>query len=100
MVHTITSENFEELVEKSDKTVMLDFWAGWCGPCRMMAPVVQALSEEREDVFFGKVNVDEEEALARKFNILSIPTFLVFKGGEVVSRIAGARQRSALEELL
>lgn len=100
MVHMITSENFEELVANSEKTVLLDFWAVWCGPCRMMSPVVEALSEERQDVLFGKVNVDEEEALARRFNVLSIPTFIVFKNGEAVARTAGARPKSALEELL
>ncbi len=100
MVHTITSENFEKLVQNSEKTVLLDFWAGWCGPCRMMGPVVEGLAEERRDVLFGKVDVDEEEALARRFNVLSIPTFIVFKKGEVVARTAGVRPKSALEGLL
>ena len=90
MVHTVTENNFEQLVESSEGTVLLDFWAGWCGPCRMMSPVVEQIAQERGDVTVGKVNVDEEGGLARRFGIMSIPSSLVFKGGKLVSRTAGA----------
>lgn len=99
-VLNITKDNFEELVKNHSGTVLLDFWAGWCGPCRMMAPAVDAIAEERTDVRVGKVNVDDEPELAQMFNVMSIPTFIVFRNGEVVSRTAGARPKSALEELL
>ncbi len=100
MVHTITEKNFEEKVLNAEATVLLDFWAGWCGPCRMMSPVVDELAQERPDVLVGKVNVDEEIALAEKFNILSIPTFVVVKKGEVVKQITGVRPKALLEEML
>ena len=99
-VEKITDSNFEEKVLNFKGTVLLDFWAGWCGPCRMMSPVVEQIAQERGDVTVGKVNVDEEGGLARRFGIMSIPSFLVFKGGKLVSRTAGARPKAALEELL
>ena len=99
-VLTVTKNNFEELVKNSDAPVLLDFWAGWCGPCRMMAPVVEEIANERPDVFVGKVDVDAESGLAQKFNIYSIPTFIVLKNGEVTAQTAGARPKAALEELL
>ncbi len=100
MVHTVTENNFEQLVESNEGTVLLDFWAGWCGPCRMMSPVVEQIAQERGDVTVGKVNVDEEGGLARRFGIMSIPSFLVFRGGKLVARTVGARPKAALEELL
>ena len=97
---TITSQNFEELVLKSEKTVLLDFWAAWCGPCQMIAPTIHEISEERGDIVVGKVNVDEEPALAMQFGISSIPTLLVFKGGEVTGKAVGLRSKAQLLELL
>ena len=100
MVKTITSENFRSEVLDFKGTVLWDFWAGWCGPCRAMAPVVDKLAEEHPEVRFGKVNVDEESELASLFGIFSIPTFLVVKDGKVQAQTAGARPKEALEALL
>ena len=99
-VLTITKENFEEQVLRSEQPVLLDFWAGWCGPCRRMSPVVDELAEENPHVRVGKVNVDEETELAERFNVFSIPTFLVFKSGELAARTAGVQRKCAVEELL
>ena len=100
MVKTITKNNFDEEVLKQGGTVLLDFWAAWCGPCRAMAPVVDKLAEEHPEVRFGKVNVDEENELAEKFGIFSIPTFVVIENGKVKAQTAGARPKEALEALL
>ena len=81
-VLTITKDNFESEVLKSDKPVLIDFWAAWCGPCRMMSPVVDKFAEENDDVKVGKINVDEEPELAMQFRVMSIPTIKLFSGGE------------------
>ena len=96
----INIHNFEEEVMNSDKPVLLDFWAPWCGPCRMVVPLVEALAEEREDIKVGKVNVDEESELASRFRIMTIPTLMVFKNGQVVSQSVGAKPKHAIEAML
>ena len=99
-VQTITKENFDETVLQSDKPVRVDFWAEWCGPCRMVSPLVDEIAEERDDIVVGKVNVDEQGELAVRFGVMSIPTLLVFKGGELVQTAVGARPKEELLALL
>lgn len=96
----ITSENFEELVLKSEKKVLLDFWATWCGPCRMIAPAVEEIAEEYDSITVGKINVDEEMALAAKFGITSIPTLIVMENGKVVNQALGFRPKESILKLL
>ena len=96
----ITSANFEELVLNNPKPVLLDFWATWCGPCRMVAPVVEEIAAEREDILVGKLNVDEEMALAVRFGIVSIPTLIVMKNGEVANKAVGFMPKADILKLL
>ena len=97
---TITSQNFEELVLKNEKPVLLDFWATWCGPCQMIAPVVAEIAEENPDIAVGKVNVDEELQLAQAFGLSSIPTLIVFKNGVNVNTVVGLRSKEQILALL
>ena len=96
----ITSSNFDEVVVKSDKTVLLDFYANWCGPCKMVSPIVDKIAEEHPEYLVGKVNVDEEGDLARKFHVASIPLLVVMRDGEVVDSVVGARPEASILELL
>ena len=96
----ITKANFDELVIRSSKTVLLDFWAPWCGPCRMVAPIVEEIAAEREDILLGKINVDEEMELAMQFGVSSIPTLVVMKDGKAVAQAIGYRPKADIEKLL
>ena len=96
----INKNNFENAVLNSDKTVLLDFWASWCAPCRMVVPIVAEIADERRDIKVGKINVDEEPELANKFSIMSIPTLVVMKNGKIVQQVSGARPKNAILEML
>ena len=96
----IDLKNFRQEVLESDKPVLLDFWAPWCGPCRMVVPMVEAIAEERSDIKVGKVNIDEEFELARQFGVMTIPTLVVIKNGQVVRQVSGARPKQQIPELL
>lgn len=96
----ITKENFDSEVLKAEGTVLVDFWATWCGPCRMLSPIVDEVASERPDVKVGKINVDEQPELAQQFSIMSIPTLLVFKNGEKVQESVGLIPKEMVEALL
>jgi thioredoxin 1 len=101
MAVEINDANFEELVLKSDKPVLVDFWAEWCGPCRMLGPIIEDLSDEFADkAIIGKVDVDSNQQFAAQFGVRNIPTVLVFKGGEMVNRQVGVAQKSVYADFL
>ena len=96
----INNQNFKNEVLQSDKPVLLDFWAPWCGPCRMVLPIVEEIAEERQDIKVGKINVDEQPELAAQFGVMSIPTLVVIKDGKIVNQAMGARPKSAILAML
>lgn len=100
-VITITSKNFEQEVAKSEIPVLLDFWASWCGPCKMVSPIVDEVAQEVEGIAkVGKINVDEEQELASAFNVMSIPTLMVIKNGKLVNSSVGARSKQEILDML
>lgn len=93
---TLTKDNFEEIVLKAEKPVIVDFWATWCGPCRMLAPVIEEIAGEREDIVVGKVNVDDEPELAEQYKINTIPTVMLFSEGTATASSVGYRTKDSL----
>ena len=96
----VNRNNFQEEVLKSDKKVLLDFWASWCGPCQMVLPIVDEIARERPDIKVGKVNVEEQPELASRFGVMSIPTLIVMQNGKIVQRATGARPKNAILSML
>lgn len=96
----IDKHNFREEVMYSEKPVLLDFWASWCGPCRMVSPIVDEIADERSDIKVGKINVDEQPELASQFQVMSIPTLVVMKNGKIVNRAVGARPKAQILNML
>ena len=100
LVLNITAQNFEELVLNSSKPVLLDFWAPWCGPCRMVSPVVDEIAQENPQIVVGKINVDEQPELSQEFGVMSIPMLVVIKDGKIANKSVGARPKQQILELL
>ena len=96
----INKKNFQNEVMNTDKPVLLDFWAPWCAPCRMVVPIIEEIASERPDIKVGKINVDEQPELTSKFGIMSIPTLVVMKNGKIVQQVSGARPKNAILEML
>ncbi|MCI6059684.1 MAG: thioredoxin [Dorea sp.] len=99
-VINITRNNFQNEVINSDKPVLLDFWAPWCGPCRMVGPILEEIAGERSDIKIGKINVDEQPELASQFRVMSIPTLIVIKDGKIVNQSMGAKPKNAILAML
>ena len=94
----ITENNFEEEVVQSDKTVLLDFYADWCGPCKIQSPIIDEIANSRDDIKVGKINVDENQNLASKYHVMSIPTLLIMKNGEILEQFVGLTAKDQIEE--
>ncbi len=99
-VRNITKENFEQEVMKSEQVVLLDFFASWCGPCRMVGPIIDEIAEENESILVGKVDVDVQQELASQFQVFSIPTLVVMKDGKVINQATGARSKTQILAML
>ena len=99
-VMTVTKENFQEEVMQAGCPVLLDFWATWCGPCRMQGPIIDQLAASHSNVVFGKVNVDEEADLAAEYGITSIPTLIIFRDGRLINQVTGVTSKASLERML
>lgn len=97
---SVNKNNFNQEVLNSDKPVLVDFWAPWCGPCRMVAPLVEEIAKERSDIKVVKINVDEEQELAMQFGVMSIPTLVVMKNGKIVNQVTGARPKAQILAML
>lgn len=97
---SVNKNNFNQEVLNSDKPVLIDFWAPWCGPCRMVVPLVEEIAKERSDIKVVKINVDEEQELAMQFGVMSIPTLVVMKNGKIVNQVAGARPKAQILAML
>ncbi len=97
---TITKDNFEQEVLKSDKKVLVDFWASWCGPCRMLSPIIDEIAKETDKVKVGKVNVDEESDLATQFAVMSIPTLILFENGKPIKQVVGVQSKTAILNMI
>ena len=100
MITNVTKENFDKEVMQAEGTVLVDFWAAWCGPCRMIAPAVEKIAEEHPEVKVCKINIDDEQELAIKYGVMSIPTLMVVKNGEIVNTAVGLRPKEEIEALL
>ena len=100
MEHKFTTADFEKEVLEADIPVLVDFYADWCGPCKMMAPVIEEIAEEADDIKVGKLNIDNEMEIAQKYGVMSIPTLIVFKNGEEVKRDLGAKPKKAVLDML
>ena len=96
----INKDNFENEIMNSEKTVLLDFWAGWCGPCKMISPIIDEIAKEHPEIKVGKINVDEQPEIANSFDIMNIPSLFVLKNGEITNRSAGVKSKTQIEEML
>lgn len=96
----ITADNFEKEVLQAEQTVLVDFWADWCGPCKMLAPIIDQIAEAHPEIKVGKVNIDQEASLAVNYKVMSIPTLVVFKNGEIANQTVGVQSKSDIEGLL
>ena len=99
-VMEITKDNFQQKVVHSDKPVLLDFWASWCGPCRMVSPIIDQIAQERTDIAVGKINIDQQQELAAAFGVMSIPTLVVVKDGKIAAQTVGAQPKANILRML